>query len=418
MKFEFIHTADLHLDSPLEGLSRYEGCPADQIRIASRGAFERLIDEAIERKVAFIVIAGDVVDGPRKEAATGLYFVRQCARATRAGIRIYVLWGNHDAESTFMKKLDLGPGVFTFRSSRPETHTIDELKVALHGQSFAAKAVMDNLAVNYPSAVPGYTNIGVLHTCLTGSDDKHLPYAPCTIPELIAKDYDYWALGHVHTYARVCENPPIIFPGNLQGRSVRETGPRGAMICTVDDGRVTAERLLFDVMQWQHIALDISAAQRMEDVTQLASKAFAGAIADAGKLVAIRLTLTGRTSLHGRLFAEEAQVRGHLLAAAVALDADRCWLEKLRIATEPTRSAEEMAESGDALSALQALLASAADDPELRRDFEDAFGELRNKVKPEVLDGTESADLVRGSDWAELLKTATPRLIDRLAQGN
>lgn len=59
----FIHSADIHLDSPMRGLARYEGAPTEQLRGATRRAFERLVDLAIAEEVAFVVLAGDLYYG-------------------------------------------------------------------------------------------------------------------------------------------------------------------------------------------------------------------------------------------------------------------------------------------------------------------------------------------------------------------
>ncbi len=36
--FSFLHAADIHLDSPLKGLDRYEGAPVDALRGSTRDA--------------------------------------------------------------------------------------------------------------------------------------------------------------------------------------------------------------------------------------------------------------------------------------------------------------------------------------------------------------------------------------------
>ena len=61
--FQFLHVADIHLDSPLRGLTQYEGVPVEKMRGATRQAFKNLVEAAIERRVAFVVIAGDLYDG-------------------------------------------------------------------------------------------------------------------------------------------------------------------------------------------------------------------------------------------------------------------------------------------------------------------------------------------------------------------
>ena len=145
-------------------------------------------------------------------------------RLRKAGIRAFVLGGNHDAESEMTKKLTLPDNVTVFGHRKAETHTLPEFDVALHGQSFKDKAVVDNLAIGYPDPVPGYYNIGVLHTALEGYA-AHANYAPCTLAELHAKGYDYWALGHVHEFQQWSGPSTVVFPGNLQGAiSARRAG--------------------------------------------------------------------------------------------------------------------------------------------------------------------------------------------------
>ena len=162
--FRFIHTADIHLDSPLRGLAGQEGSAAERIRAAPREAFDTLIGQAIQEKVDFVVIAGDLYDGNWRDYRTGLFFVRQMGRLAVEGIPAFVLYGNHDAESRITRRLDLPGNVRSFSSLQPETFTLDEFGVTLHGQSFAQRDVTDNLVPDYPSPVQGMFNIGVLHT--------------------------------------------------------------------------------------------------------------------------------------------------------------------------------------------------------------------------------------------------------------
>src|SRR5690606_30287584 len=118
------------------------------------------------------------------------------------------------------------------------------------------RAVLENLAASYPSPVRGRFNIGLLHTCATG-DAGHEPYAPCSVADLVAKEYDYWALGHVHDRRRLNESPPIWFSGNLQGRHPRETGAKGCLLVTVDDtGKAEVAFRPLDVFRWETLALD------------------------------------------------------------------------------------------------------------------------------------------------------------------
>ena len=237
--FRWLHAADLHLDSPLRGLEQYEGAPVEALRGATRRALENLVRLAIAERVAFVVIAGDVYDGDWQDFNTGLFFDRQMRCLRDARIPVYVIRGNHDAQNRMTKTLRLPDNVRYLANDRPETVEVAGAGVLLHGQGFEKAAVTADLSQGYPQAVKGHCNIGLLHTCATGRDG-HEPYAPCNVGDLSAKGYDYWALGHIHAAENLAPagDPPICFPGNLQGRHAREVGPKGCTLVTVENGAV------------------------------------------------------------------------------------------------------------------------------------------------------------------------------------
>src|SRR5690606_23549888 len=167
---------------------------------ATREAFGNLVSAALEENVDFMVIAGDLYDGNWKDYNTGLYFAGEMGRLKKAGIPVYLLYGNHDAESEMTRKLLLPDNVFVFDSRKPSTFVLEHAGVALHGRSFQDAAPLENLAAGYPQPIAGKINIGVLHTALEGNA-AHANYAPCSLAQLHAQGYQYWALGHVHEYA-------------------------------------------------------------------------------------------------------------------------------------------------------------------------------------------------------------------------
>ncbi|MFN2359255.1 MAG: exonuclease SbcCD subunit D [Desulfotignum sp.] len=202
----FIHTADIHLDSPLKGLEAHEDAPVQEIRKATRRAFDNLINLAVEKAVDFVLIAGDLYDGDWKDYNTGLFFADRMGKLSRAGIRVFIVSGNHDAASQITRVMPLPENVTLFSHKAPESVVLDNIGVVIHGRSYAARAVTDNLAAGYPLFHAGYFNIGLLHTALTGREG-HEKYAPCTLDDLTSRGYDYWALGHVHKREIVCEHP-------------------------------------------------------------------------------------------------------------------------------------------------------------------------------------------------------------------
>ncbi len=125
--FKFIHAADVHLDSPLQGLSRYESAPVETIRGACRRAFESLVDLAIEEKVAFVLLAGDLYDGDWKDYSTGIYLSRQIGRLSQHGIMVYAVAGNHDAANKMTKVLDTPSNLKILSARKVETIKLAEV---------------------------------------------------------------------------------------------------------------------------------------------------------------------------------------------------------------------------------------------------------------------------------------------------
>lgn len=409
----FIHAADIHLDSPLKGLGSYEDMPVDTLRGASRAAFSRLVDEALALEVDFMVIAGDLYDGDWKDHNTGIYFARQMGRLRNGGIPVYVLHGNHDAESVMTSRLALPDNVHVFKANRPGTFILEAQRVALHGRSFPQAAVTENLAADYPAPVPGHFNIGVLHTALEGNA-QHANYAPCSLEQLHASGYQYWALGHVHEY-RVFPGPvPVVFPGNLQGRHIREQGPRGAVLVSCADGVVESiERLEVDVLRWHELRLDISACAARSEVLARIRGGLETVLAEqpAEKPCVLRLALEGESALHGELLGRQPQWRADVLAMMAAMADGGLWLEKLKVDTRPPGRDEAPAASDD----LAALLADAVADPQFHEDIRLGLQGLRDKA-PYELSGEPLFEALKEGRVDGILEEAAAAVLDRLGR--
>ena len=416
---KFIHSADIHLDSPLTGLSAYTDAPVEMLRTATREAFTNLVTEAIEQQVDFMVIAGDLYDGTWKDHNTGIFFCKEMGRLKKAGIPVYVLFGNHDAESEMTKKLQWPDNVFTFESKKPTTFRLDHLKVALHGQSFKAKETTENLSAGYPNPVPGIFNIGVLHTAL-GGYANHANYAPCSLDELYAKGYDYWALGHVHEHQIWRDKSVVVFPGNLQGRHIRETGARGAVMVTVDEGGIQEiSRVIVDVLRWHNLDVDVSNCQVLADVIKTIGKSLERLLANEPSHIpiAVRISVVGNTAAHGELFGLESQLRAEILAVVASTGStEKIWVEKVKIGTSWSDDGEAMRERADALSDLQNILLVAENDPELIKDLQDDLLGLVGKMPYELQAAVPYFDAVRQGDLSALICEIRPGLISYLAK--
>jgi DNA repair exonuclease SbcCD nuclease subunit len=334
--FKFLHAADIHLDSPLRGIARYEGIPVDDIRLATRRAFDNLVKLALNEKVRFLLLAGDLYDGDWKDTSTGMFFAARMAKLRESGIPVFLVAGNHDAANRMTRSLRLPENVRVFSARQPETIVLPEGDVVIHGQSFSNQSVFDNLAANYPAKRPGCFNIGLLHTSGSGYEG-HEPYAPCTLNDLSLKEYDYWALGHVHARQELCAHPRIIFPGNIQGRNIRETGPKGCVLVTVGDGYeiLECDHVHLDVIRWERAAVDLTGAATIDELQERTAEAIRTLMGEAdGRPLVLRLEFEGATMLHDQLVAQSPW-RDDLRALAADVGSESVWIEKIVLRTHP-----------------------------------------------------------------------------------
>ena len=356
----FLHAADVHLDAQLQGLQARDGAPVEALRDATRRAFQNLVLLALREEVDFVVIAGDLFDRDCADIRSWLLAHKEFQRLRNAGIPVYLIRGNHDSLGEGSRRLEWPANVHEFRADRPETVLLESASVALHGQSFAARAVTTDLAAAYPEPVPGLFNLGLLHTSLTG-DVHHEPYAP-TRPEVLKlKGYDYWALGHIHKFQRVQEEPAIVFPGCTQGRHVNEPGAKGCVIVTVEQRMV--RDVVFhplDVVRWTHLQVELEAGDERHDAGRRVHSALQAAVlASAGRPLAVRLTLSGPCACHHWLTSEggREECLGDLELAADALG--DVWLERVEFRTRPPVDLDEIRRNsillGELLSELESL---------------------------------------------------------------
>jgi len=413
--FSFLHAADIHLDSPLKGLESYRDAPVEQIRRAARRAFDNLVDLAVGEEVAFVLLAGDLYDGDWKDYNTGIYFVNRMGRLRQAGIPVFLVSGNHDAASQITRALNLPDNVTLFSHRKAETRILDGPGVAVHGQSFSSRSVSDDLTRNYPQAVPGLFNIGLLHTCLNGRPG-HEPYAPATLDALLSKGYHYWALGHVHQREQVSADPWVVFPGNIQGRHIRETGPKGCTLVSVEEGRVLGvEARELDVLRWSlcRIGLDgcDSAGSLLEMVRERLENERAGAD---GRPLAVRLVLHGTTPLHGRLHENPAHWHEELRAVAASLG--DVWLEKTLFDTRGERVAGAGEGDDSPLSGLLKSVEGLRLESSRLLDLVPEFEQLRGKLPPELL-GDDDPFVPGEEGLAALAEDVKELLMARMRQG-
>jgi DNA repair protein SbcD/Mre11 len=406
MSFSFIHAADIHLDSPLTGLEQYEGAPVDRIRSATRDAFKNLIDTAIDHKVSFIIIAGDLYDGNWKDYNTGLFFANQMVRLQKEKINVFLIRGNHDAASLITKELKLPENVVEFSVKKAETYIVDELGVAIHGQGFASRSVEENLVKSYPVRRDGFLNIGILHTSATGREG-HETYAPCSVEDMKGLGYDYWALGHIHIREFLHEKEPVIlFPGNIQGRHIKESGDKGCTLVRVEDGSIhSLEHISLDVLRWELCEVPCSGIDNMEELLDEARKSLEKKYQEAnGRFLAIRFRVYGPSKLHQELLVAKEHLINNLRSIALEIGLGDIWVEKVKIETTRLLDIEELKMQNTPLAIILEFINDATNDEELLKDLLSEFQDIQHVLPYELRNGEEGFDFDNSENFTKRFK--------------
>ena len=383
MAYRFVHTADLHLDSPLKSLALRDAALAEVIGNASRAVFTRIIDLCLEEGVDALLIAGDLYDGAQTSMKTARFLTQELRRLDAAEIETFIIRGNHDAESRITAQLVLPESVTIFGAQAGvERRSKGALDIAIHGISFARPHAPDSLLDRFKAPVPGAVNIGMLHTSLDGAAG-HDPYAPCRLVDLQDSGFAYWALGHIHARAHHAGACHVVMPGIPQGRDIGEAGEKSVTLVTVaDDGTLTVEARPIAVARFARLEVALDGAVDWPGVVSVLSAALREARRDHGEdHIVVRPVLTGRTPLLWRLrrdlelLLEEARTTAEGIGTL--------WIDKLEL----TCTDEARPDSAGPLAELARQIAGMGSPPAAIQAEADAVIEALAKALPRELRG-------------------------------
>ncbi len=357
--FTFVHCADLHIDTPFRGITADNQDMVHAVRESTFEAFRKVAATCKDNQAAFLLIAGDVYDTRRQSVRAVLRFRDILNELHELGIRTFAVYGNHDPANTAYSSVTWPESVHFFPSTGPETVRLSlpgDISVHITGQSHETASERRNLAAGLVHAYSGLNKdgfaIALLHAH-AGIGSEHAPYAPCTVSELRQGPFDYWALGHVHTRKIIDTDPYIVYPGNIQGRSFRETGPRGCYVVRVQDGVVTEARFqAVDAIRWEEIDIEINGISTVDAMEEAIYARIDQAVKEAGpRPVICRINLTGRGAIYRELVHEDTRL--HLIERVREVYCSAVpfvWLQDMRIRCLPEFDMEQRIRQDDFLA--------------------------------------------------------------------
>ena len=415
--FSFIHAADLHLDSPFKGISEVSEEISLELTEATFKAFNMIIDLCIEKQVDFLLIAGDIYDGADRSLRAQLRFRDGLKRLSNAGIKAYIVHGNHDPLDGWSANLDWPKSVHIFKGKSVEKLLVekdgDEI-AQIYGVSFHKREIKTNITNKFhkiSKSKKTLFTIGMLH-CNVGTNTGHEPYAPCTLQDLTTQNFDYWALGHIHKKAIINEdNPLVIYPGNPQGLHPKETGARGCFLVNVDEnGEPAAEFIAVDSIRWFVEELSIGSLYTEQELILKIHNRIEMIREEAkGRPSICRIILTGRSALHSSI-ARKGVLDDILKDVREDEEGEKqfVWIESIEDNTNPEIDRKSLLEREDFIGDLVKLFEEFSHDEtkidELKESLDTLFTSPGGRKLLEPIDDEHFLDLIKKAETLSLDK--------------
>jgi len=381
--FKFLHTADLHLGTPFRGLpASIPEAFAAALKAAQRSVFKRIVDVAIEQQVDFVTIAGDLFDQSSVSMSVHFELLRGFERLQECGIRVFVSHGNHDPQVS-PPPLPWPDNVFVFGtaprvSSDPVASTHVDLgadtRVQISGFTYPSADFSEAMAPRFQRQADAQFAIGLYHGNV-GSFASHAAYCAATVDELARQNFDFWGLGHIHQPQILRDHSPtVVYPGNPQGRHIREDGWRGCVCVDVAaSGAVQLKWIPIAEVSWHEIVVNVDGAVdalAIRDAIHTAINDAITGIPDARQRV-MRLCVRGRTRAHGLMRASELQA---LISEECQMRGLPIWIEELAWQTKPEHNLDVLAESPTVIGEFLRLV----------RTYEDDLSTARLELLPDL----------------------------------
>lgn len=349
---ELLCAADLHLGrQPSRVPARLRGRLPE---LGPAAAWRRLVDAAVERGVAAVLLAGDVLDDDTDFYEAFADLRAGVERLLAAGVAVIAVAGNHDVVS-LPRLARLLPGMRLLGAGGEwEVARVSAADAAVNvlGWSFPAGTVevspLASLRLADLDLGPG-VSIGLLHADL----DQASHYAPVTTAELSRQPVQAWLLGHVHRPHRL-DRSGVGYLGSLSAADPGEEGPRGAWSVRLSGGALEFEHLDLSPLRYERVAVAVGSLSAVEDLDDLLLGAIDSAVhrclEESPGLLAlgVRLEVRGRSQLAAEVARRLAA--SDVRSAVYDLGGVACFVHDVALLAEPALDLEALAAGADPLA--------------------------------------------------------------------
>jgi len=391
---KFIHTADIHLAKELS-YNAVSGLNPNHIFLdAGKKAFKNLVELAVREKIDFILIAGDLYDREARSVKSSRFFLKQSQYLKENNIDIFIISGNHDPAGVEKEVFELPDNVHYFSSEKVEVFEYQKegrTAARILGQSYRQKFESRTMYNYYTVPDQSVFNIALLHTALSRDNNR---YVPVTKSDLLTKsDINYWALGHLHQYQKLNDQPAICFPGTLQAHNISEQGKKGAVLVEVDSNLNSQEKFIsLAPVIFKELELDLE-TEKLNNITEL-QRLIAKKISNLEEklrlqndnqkykveAVITRLVIKGRTELHYYIENDREELAETLLEEFRSRQVDESpfiWLHSILFRTANSLiNPEELKNNNPLYQNIKNLINEILTDEEMNQELLAEWGEI------------------------------------------
>ncbi|UOR13218.1 metallophosphoesterase family protein [Halobacillus amylolyticus] len=339
----FIHSADLHLDSPFKGRGRLPEVLREQMRASTFEAFERLIKQAIHHRVDFVLIVGDLFNEETRSLKAQVQLREGFKRLEKHDIAVFISYGNHDYIQGMRYPITYPSNVHSFDQETVQALPFyqDNIHLAnIYGFSYVNREVKDRKVKEFIKEGTPVYHIGMLHGSLE-ANNEHDVYAPFKLEELRHQPMDYWALGHIHKRQHLSQHPPVVYPGNIQGRSRKEQGMKGCSLVQLEENDIQHTFIPLHSFAFEEVSLPVETLERPEELEAIFEQAKKEVQADYPVMLSV--TLYGRNGALQKWKTEGVlQEWVDMINEAEDLEKSWIWIDDITVHDRPAFDMEEL----------------------------------------------------------------------------